>query len=368
MLDVCIQKSQGCFKIDAAFHSRKGVTALFGSSGAGKTSIINMVAGLVHPDTGHIVVNGRTLFDAGSGINLPPEKRRIGCIFQDGRLFPHLSVHTNLTYGMRRTPAKARYVTLDQVVDLLGIGHLLKRRPAKLSGGEKQRVAIGRALLTSPLLLLMDEPLASLDLARKAEVLPFIARLARELSIPILYVSHSLNEVLNLADTIVVLDAGRVVAQGRIEELMSRIDLQHLTGIADHGVIISTVVESHDRDLTLLRFHDGLLRVPRCDLPKGSQIRVHIRARNVAIALEAPARTSFRNILPARVEELASENGSLVDVRLNIGSTLLARITPSAKQSLDLKPGRQVFALIKSVAVLTDICSGGLNRNGVTHL
>jgi len=352
MLDLCIRKRQGRFRIDAAFLSGKGVTALFGISGAGKTSIINMVAGLVRPDAGHIIVNGRTLFDAGAGIDVPPEKRRIGCIFQDGRLFPHLSVRSNLTYGMRLTPAVARYVTFDQVVNLLGIGHLLKRRPAKLSGGEKQRVAIGRALLTSPALLLMDEPLASLDLARKAEVLPFIARLAREVSIPILYVSHSLNEVLNLADTIVVLDAGRVAAQGKIEELMSRIDLQHLTGIADHGALIPTVVAGHDQDLTLLRFQGGLLRVPRCNLPLGSKIRVHINARNVAIALEAPTQTSFCNILPARVEEISDGNGALVDVRLNVGSTLLARIAPSARQSLDLKPGREVFALIKSVAVL----------------
>lgn len=326
---------------------------MFGSSGAGKTSIINMVAGLVRPDAGHIIVNGRTLFDAEAGLDVPPEKRRIGYIFQDGRLFPHLSVHTNLTYGMHLTPAKTRYVTLDQVVELLGIGHLLDRRPAKLSGGEKQRVAIGRALLTSPSLLLMDEPLASLDLARKAEVLPFIARLSRELSIPILYVSHSLNEVLNLADSIVLLDAGHVVAQGKIDTLMSRLDLQHLTGVSDYGAVISTVVENHDPNLTHLRFHSGLIRVPRLDLPKGSKIRVRIQARNVAIALKRPAQTSFQNILPARVEQISQENGFLVDVRLNIGCMLLARITPAARQSLNLKPGQQVFALIKSVSVST---------------
>jgi molybdate transport system ATP-binding protein len=354
MLDLHVQKRYDRFEVDAAFVSLKdGVTALFGSSGAGKTSIINMVAGLVRPDAGHVIVNGRTLFNAGSGLDVPPEKRRIGYIFQDGRLFPHLSVRTNLTYGMHLTPAKARYVAFDQVVELLGIEHLLDRRPATLSGGEKQRVAIGRALLTSPSVLLMDEPLASLDLARKAEVLPFIGRLALEFSIPILYVSHSLNEVLNLADTIVVLDAGHVVAHGEIDDLMSRISLQHLTGVSDYGAIISTVVENHDRNLTLLRFPGGLLRVPRLELPEGSKIRVRIRARNVAIALERPGQTSFQNILPARVEEISQGNGSLVDVRLNIGCMLLARITPAAKQSLDLKPGQQVFALIKSVAVST---------------
>jgi molybdate transport system ATP-binding protein len=354
MLDLCVQKTLGEFRIDTEFVSSKaGVTALLGSSGAGKTSVINMVAGLVRPDKGRIIVNGRKLFDSGAGLDLPPEKRRIGYIFQDGRLFPHLSVRSNLTYGMRLTPSKARYVTLDQVVELLGIGHLLNRRPANLSGGEKQRVAIGRALLTSPSLLLMDEPLASLDLARKAEVLPFIARLARELSIPILYVSHSLNEVLNLADTIVLLDSGRVVAHGLIEDLMGRIDLQHLTGISDYGAIISTVVENHDRNLTCLRFNGGLLRVPRFDIAKGAAIRVRIRALNVAIALERPSQTSFQNILPARVEDILHENGSMVDVRLNIGCTLLARITTASRQSLDLKPGQDVFALIKSVSLST---------------
>ena len=199
----------------------------------------------------------------------------------------------------------------------------------------------------------MDEPLASLDQARKTEVLPFIARLTHEFSIPILYVSHSLNEVLNLADTVAVLNAGRVVAHGNIGEVMSRIDLQHLTGISDYGAIISTVVENHDAYLTHLRFQGGMLHVPRFQLPRGSKIRVRIRARHVGIALERPGRTSFQNILPARVEAISHENGGMVDVRLNMGCTLLARITPAAKASLGLKPGLRVFALVKSVAVST---------------
>lgn len=352
MLDLNIKKRLGVFEIDASFVSRKaGVTALFGSSGAGKTSIINMVAGLVRPDAGHIIVNGRSLFDSEAGLDIPPEKRRIGYIFQDGRLFPHLSVGTNLTYGMRLIPEKSRYVTFDQVVELLGVRHLLERRPANLSGGEKQRVAIGRALLTSPSLLLMDEPLASLDQARKAEVMPFIARLASELSIPILYVSHSLNEVLNLADTMVVIDSGRVMAHGKIDDLMSRTELQHLTGISAYGTIITTVVEKHDQGLTHLRFPGGIIRVPRLGLPGGSETRIRIQARNVAIALERPARTSFQNILSARVEKISIDDEGLVDVRLDVGCKLLARITTAALRSLDLKPGSQVFALIKSIAV-----------------
>ena len=355
MLDLQVKKKQGQFLIDSAFASRKiGITALFGVSGAGKTSIINMVAGLARPDKGRIIINGRSLFDSEAGLDVPPEKRRIGYIFQDGRLFPHLSVRANLTYGMNLTPEKERYLSLDQIIELLGIGHLLKRRPAKLSGGEKQRVAIGRALLTSPSLLLMDEPLASLDLARKAELLPFIARLAQELSIPILYVSHSLNELINLADTIIVLEAGRVVAQGDIDDLMSRYDLQHITGVSDYGAIISTVVEGHEQDLTLLRFPGGLLRIPLLERPAGSIIRVRIQARNVAIALKKPVRTSFQNILQALVEEISEQNGPMVDVRLNSGTIILfARITHAARLSLDLKPGQQVFALIKSIAVST---------------
>jgi molybdate transport system ATP-binding protein len=330
-----------------------GVTALFGRSGAGKTSIISMVAGLVRPDEGHIIVGGRCLFDSNTTIDLPPEKRRVGYIFQEGRLFPHLSVRSNLTYGMHLTPKHERYVQFDSVVELLGIQHLVDRRPAKLSGGEKQRVAIGRALLTSPSVLLMDEPLASLDFARKAEVLPFIARLAGEFSIPILYVSHSLEEILNLADVMVVLDSGRAVASGRIEELMSRRDLQSLTGYTDCGAVVSTVVDSHNSEdgISCLRFSGGILKVPRLEVALGSRVRVRIEARHVAIALVPPEQTSVQNILPGTIEEISVGNGSLVDVKLDIGCPLLYRITPLALKTLKLEPGRKVFAIIKSVAV-----------------
>jgi molybdate transport system ATP-binding protein len=224
---VQVDKNQGGFRIQATFDAPdKGVTALFGPSGAGKTSIINMLAGLLRPDQGSIRVNGRCLFDSQTGFDLAPEKRGIGYVFQDGRLFPHLSVRANLTYGMRRTPPDRRYVNLDQVVNLLGIDRLLDRRPATLSGGEKQRVAIGRALLTSPTLLLMDEPLASLDGGRKAEVLPFIARLADLFSVPILYVTHAWEEIVDLANTLVLIESGRVTAAGRMEDMMARADVK----------------------------------------------------------------------------------------------------------------------------------------------
>jgi molybdate transport system ATP-binding protein len=230
-MEITIQHQQGNFNLSVSFKgAESGVTALFGPSGAGKTSVVNMVAGLMRPDSGRIAINGHCLFDSTRGIDRPPEKRRIGYVFQDGRLLPHLSVQANLVYGMHRTPVKRRFVELDQVVGLLGIGHLLRRRPAKLSGGEKQRVAIGRALLTSPALLLMDEPLASLDEARKAEVLPFIMRLGREFEIPILYVSHALDEILKLATQMVMMENGRVVAAGALNELVSRPDLQARLG------------------------------------------------------------------------------------------------------------------------------------------
>ncbi len=362
MLEIKVKKRLGRFTVDVSFSTEgAGVTTLFGSSGAGKTSVINMVAGLFPPDEGLIVVNGRKLFDSEHSINLRPEKRRCGYIFQDGRLFPHLTVRANLTYGMKLVPRAERYVSYNQVIDLLGIRHLLGRRPAKLSGGEKQRVAIGRALLTSPSLLLMDEPLASLDLARKGEVLPFIARLPREFSIPILYVTHSLDEILNLADTAVLVESGKVVATGNVEDLMSRIDLQHFAGAFDAGVVLGTVVEEHERSggLTSLRFAGGVLKIPLLEVPVGERLRVRIRSRDVAIALSRPDKISVRNIFPATVEEIVESPESLVDVRLNIGCALLSRITPAAKADLKLAPGQQVYALVKSVAI-----SRG-NSNGI---
>jgi molybdate transport system ATP-binding protein len=226
-LEIGIRHKQGSFSLSVFFRgAESGVTALYGPSGAGKTSVVNMVAGLMRPDAGRIAINGQCLFDSAQGIDLPPENRRIGYVFQDGRLLPHLSVRSNLVYGMRRTPVGRRFVQFDAVVELLGIGHLLQRRPAKLSGGEKQRVAIGRALLTSPALLLMDEPLASLDAARKDEVLPFIMRLGKEFAIPILYVSHALDEIVDLATHLVMLENGRVLAAGELETLLARPDLK----------------------------------------------------------------------------------------------------------------------------------------------
>lgn len=354
MIDLCIKKRYGQFQINTAFaFQRAGVTALIGESGAGKTSVINMVAGLIRPDEGHIIINGHTLFDSETGCNIPPEKRHIGYIFQDGRLFPHLSVDHNLVYGMNLIPRQDRFITIDQVVDLLGISHLLKRMPSNLSGGEKQRVAIGRALLTSPEFLLMDEPLASLDEARKSDVLPFIGKLTSEFNIPILYVSHSLNEVLNLADTVVILKAGCVISYGDADEVLSRPDMQQFLGTSNYGAVIPTVVERHSNNLTTLRFHWGELHVPPLKLEKGAKVMVLIKARNVAISLDRPINTSFQNILPARVDKIIERDEMMADIHLDIGCMIISRITCASKESLGLKPGQQVYALIKGVAVST---------------
>ena len=356
MIDIAIQKRLGSFALDMRLEAPdSGVTALFGRSGVGKTSVINALAGLLRPDRGRIVVAGETLFDATRGIDLPPEKRRIGYVFQEGRLFPHYSVRGNLLYG-----AKSGHVgpSFDTVVELLGIKDLLARRPGDLSGGEKQRVAIGRALLASPRLLLMDEPLASLDAPRKGEIMPFIERLRDELKLPIFYVSHEMEEIIRLADLLVILDAGKVAASGSVEELTSRLDLWPLTGRYEAGSVIRTVLRGHDTSFGLseLAFPGGRLRVARLGLPLGTPVRVRIRARDVVLATERPAHLSIRNAFAGTVVEMAPPRGPLIDLKLDIGTPsepvmLLARITQRACEELRLAPGKPLFALVKTVAL-----------------
>jgi molybdate transport system ATP-binding protein len=241
VLEVAVKKKLGSFSLDMWFFaSGRTITALFGPSGSGKTSVVNMIAGLLRPDRGRIALNGTTWFDSDRRMDLAPERRQVGCVFQDGRLFPHMSVRANLAYGMARAAFTERLVDFDAVVDLLGIGHLLERRPAKLSGGEKQRVAIGRALLSGPRLLLMDEPLASLDGARKAELLPFIAGLPNKFSVPIIYVTHVAEEVTALAETVVLLDSGRIVANGRTGEITKSVEFCGVVGLERRYVYKAT--------------------------------------------------------------------------------------------------------------------------------
>ena len=356
MLEVAVQKHLGSFSVAAeAVLPAAGVLALFGRSGAGKTTLVNMLAGLLRPDAGRIAIAGRALFDSAAGIDLPPERRRIGYVFQEGRLFPHLSVRTNLLYGHRRIPAEERTVKLPEIVELLGIGHLLARRSANLSGGEKQRVAIGRALLSNPRLLLLDEPLAALDAARKAEILPFIERLRDEIGLPIVYVSHDPAEVLRLADNILLLDQGRVAAEGPVSEVFSRPELQQLVGAEEAGAVLAATVASHDEAYGLSRLtfgEDGTLIVPRIGAVVGSTIRLRIRARDVSLARRKPVEISVLNNLPARIVALHPANGPYRDVEmLSAGVPLWASVTARSAEELRLSVGEEIYALVKAVSI-----------------
>ncbi len=355
MLEVAIEKRLGTFRVDAKFSCESfGIVAIFGRSGAGKTTLVNMLAGLLRPDAGRIVVGGATLFDSERGLDVPPERRRLGYVFQEGRLFPHLSVRGNLTYGLRRVAPAERRIGLDKIVALLGLDALLDRRPRDLFGGEKQRVALGRALLANPRLLLLDEPLAALDQPRKEEILPFIERLRDELAIPIVYVSHAMPEIVRLADTMVLMSDGRVEAVGPLDELTSRLDLRPLTGRYEAGAVLTARVESQDEAfaLTELSFAGGRLLVPRLELPRGAELRLRIRARDIALALERPQQTSFLNAVPCVVRDIGAEDGPLVDLRLDAGGAgLWARVTRRSLEDLGLAPGTAVYALIKAVAI-----------------
>ncbi len=333
-----------------------GITAIFGRSGAGKTTIINAVSGLLQPDSGHIVVNGKHLYCSESKVNVPVEKRNIGYVFQESRLFPHYSVLGNLTYGVKE--ADSQY--LQQIVELLDLTELLKRYPKDLSGGEKQRVAIGRALLSKPNILLMDEPLASLDLPRKREVMPFLEKLTQRVKIPILYVSHSLNEILRIADHLVVVEQGKIVASGLIEDVWSSKVMRPWQSFNERSTLFTAEVNQHSAEygLTQLRFTEGLtFWAQKISAPLGSTVRMQIRANDVSIALTKNDNTSIRNILPVRIAEIEYQNGGddkkSVNLKLDMqgGCYLWATITRWALDDLKLSVGMEVFAQIKGVSV-----------------
>jgi len=355
MIEIDIHIARPGFALQAAFAApNAGVTALFGRSGAGKTTIIQAVAGVVRPDRGRIAVNGDVFFDSAARINVPIEARRVGYVFQDSRLFPHLSVARNLRYGERRSRATERPIGFEAVVELLGIGHLLARRPHTLSGGERQRVAIGRALLSQPRLLLMDEPLAALDEARKSEILPYLERLRDEMGLPILYVSHAIDEVLRLADRVVALREGRQIAAGPVGEVMSLPEILPVIGRFDVGTLLDCVVSRHDAGFALstLAFAGGELRVPLVDRSVGTRVRARVRARDVAIALSKPEDVSVSNLLAAQVDDIRLQEGPYADVALTVGPTrLTATVTRESVERLGLRPGLAVWAMVKSVAV-----------------
>jgi molybdate transport system ATP-binding protein len=354
MIAVDVSHRLGDFALDAAFESSGRLTALFGPSGSGKTTLVNLIAGLMRPQRGRISVDGRVLADTETRTLLPARKRRIGYVFQDARLFPHLTVRQNLGYGRFFAPRDERYADTGAVVELLGIGHLLDRRPDRLSGGEKQRVAIGRALLASPRLILMDEPLASLDEARKAEILPYIERLRDEAGIPIVYVSHSVAEVSRLATDIVAMRDGRVTAFGPTAAILSRLDLLPEDEIGEGGAVLEMRVAGHDQvfAMTTLRSAVGDIVVPRLAATMGSSVRVRLRARDVMIATEKPVGLSAQNILSGTLASLDPVSDNAVDVRIDCsGEMVLARITKLSATRLRLEPGQSVFAVVKTVSV-----------------
>jgi molybdate transport system ATP-binding protein len=343
-----------------AFDAPEGVTVLFGRSGSGKTSVVNAVAGLLSPTEGRIVVAGQVLFDRKQRISVPVHKRRLGYVFQEGRLFPHLTVRQNLLYA-RRISGRRSQEGLDRVVALLGLGGLLDRQPGTLSGGEGQRVAIGRALLADPVMLLMDEPLAALDGARKAEILPYLERLRTEAGVPILYVSHNVSEVARLATHVVVLEEGRVLQAGPAGALLADPGMVRVMGVRDAGAVLQAQVLRHSGDgVTELQFSGGVLCLPEVEAPVGSDLRVRILAQDVMLAVERPRGISALNILPVEVLALRRGEGPGVIVQLRAGSdTLLARITRRSADALDLRVGSACFAVLKSVAVSqTDIGLG----------
>jgi len=347
-----VRRQEFLLDVDVEIPAR-GVSVLFGPSGCGKTTLLRAIAGLDHHTEGLLVFDGKTW--QSDEVFVPAHQRSLGVVFQEASLFSHLSVRRNLEYGWKRVPKSERKMSLQRVIELLEITPLLHRKPGTLSGGERQRVAIARALAASPRLLLMDEPLVGLDANRKQEILPYIEALHRELDIPLIYVSHSIDEVARLADYLVLLDSGRVIATGEIHELFTRLDLP-LAQDPEAAAIIEATVAGHDEHfhLTQLDFAGGRITVPREMKNIGDPVRLRLAARDVSLTLEHQSGTSILNIFPAVVDGTAGFGTAQVTVRLlAAGMPLIARVTRKSAASLALEPGRMVYAQAKSIALLS---------------
>jgi molybdate transport system ATP-binding protein len=352
---IALRHRLGDFALDVEFAiDRPGVVALFGASSAGKTTVANAVAGLFRPAEGRIAIGEHVVFDSAAGIFVPPRARRIGYVFQDPRLFPHMSVANNLRFGWRRRFEGSGEDGFSHIVELLGLETLLTRRPAHLSGGEKSRVALGRALLSSPNLLILDEPLTGLDDARKAEILPWLERLRDQTQIPMIYVTHALDEVSRLADMVVVLRNGRVAAQGSTFDLLPDLEFAGIAGSQPVGAIIAAKVaaEPGADGLTELAFDGGRLFVTHLDRPAGTRVRVRFKAEDVMLARVIPGAISANNVLSATVAAMRISGDVHADVQLTVGSAkVVARITRASLERLGLREGIPVFAIVKSVTV-----------------
>lgn len=360
-LDVHIKHHFGNFALDVAFRAGSGITALFGRSGAGKTTVINAVAGLLRPDTGHVRVEGKTLFDARTSVFVPPARRHLGYVFQDARLFPHLSVSDNLTFGARYAAPDSQGAEFGDVVALLGLETLLSRAPNTLSGGEKQRVALGRALLARPRMLLMDEPLANLDGPRKQEILPYLERLRDgPLGLPILYVSHAVDEIARLADTLVLLQDGQVRAQGPLFDVMADPAAVPLLGVREAGAVIEADVKSHAEDgISTLAISAGALELPGVQAEVGARVRLRVLAQDVILSLDRPDGLSSVNVLPVVIEDVHPGDGPGAAIVLRAGNDrLLARVTARAVKDMRLHTGMHCYAILKA----TSVAPGSIGR------
>lgn len=360
-LGVNIQHRFDKFSLDVAFEAADGITALFGRSGAGKTTIINAVAGLFKPEEGRVSLGEDTLFDHRSGILVPPHQRRLGYVFQDARLFPHLTVRKNLLFGQHYAPDPGRGPQMDDVVTLLGLGALLERAPATLSGGEKQRVALGRALLSCPRMLLMDEPLASLDGPRKQAILPYLERLRDgPMQLPILYVSHAVDEIARLADRLVLLQDGKVCAQGPLYDVMADPSAVPLLGVREAGAVIDARVVSHASDgLSTLAMSAGQLELPGVQADIGARVRLRVLAQDVILSRIRPDGLSSVNVLPVTIEKVHPGDGPGAAIALRAGDDrLLARVTARAVKDMELTEGLACFAILKA----TTVAPGSIGR------
>ncbi|WP_114010483.1 molybdenum ABC transporter ATP-binding protein [Cohaesibacter intestini] len=355
-LDIALHHAFGTFELDLSFsQSDKGVTALFGPSGAGKSLTINMIAGLETPLSGHISLNNRVLFSTRDRINIPSYKRRIGYVFQDARLFPHKTIRQNLLFGAKRTFPRPSHTEIEDVIAMLDIAHLLDRFPSKLSGGEKQRVAIGRALLRQPDLLLLDEPLSALDHRRQHDILCHLETIKADSKIPILLVTHSMNEVSRLADDVILLKDGKLAAQGSVYDITSRIDLLALTGQFDAASTLNGIVKAHlpAQGMSLINLEGNKIYVPQLDKPLGSMVRIRIKSRDVMLSKNSPTDISANNILPVTIQNHKQSDQMHVDVQLRLNRQIfLSQITTKSWDRLNLQEGMSLYAVLKSVQLL----------------
>jgi molybdate transport system ATP-binding protein len=355
MLRLSVVKRWEGFKLRAQLEApTPGVVALFGRSGCGKTTLINIISGLLQPDEGRVELDGVTLTDTRERIRVPVERRRIGYVFQDARLFPHLGVLTNLRYGMRRAPKENRFIRLDEVIALLGLEPLLGRRPYRLSGGERQRVALGRALLAQPRLLLLDEPMAALDAARREEVLPYLETLRDRLSIPMVFVSHQLDEVLRLATHVALMESGEIVASGTLSDISLRPELRAIVGPEAVGSVLDGVVTRVDTTdgMADVQIGRGTLHISVPGTRVGARMRIQLLARDIILATEPPRGLSVRNAVEGIIAELSDDVGQAVLIKVDIGAgaAVLSRVTRNATRALGLRAGMTVWVLVKAVS------------------